>query len=231
MSNHKSVPSIGVKSYFYIYWTFEIVLEILALSNLYLHRSLEKEIFLSTNCLTLCDRFGYHIKRIPMSSFEISDSEVKGSVATTVHQWNKGFKTIRRLGRGEDWSTFFRVKIVASVFFFSIKKGENNCFLSCSNSVYCEFLFIYLFIFWICDVFVNIICLLRMHVLCVVWIYFLVWKSEFQVSIFQVACGTPFCFCVESFVETQGIFSFMWHLLTNAGCSSSLPCEVDLARA
>lgn len=72
---------------------------------------------LNTNCVTLYDRFDFSIPRIPRSSFEISDSVVKGLVATTVYQWNKGFQNIRRLAQGDDWSTFFKVKDVASFFF------------------------------------------------------------------------------------------------------------------
>lgn len=57
-----------------------------------------------------------------MSNFEISDTVVKDSVATTVHIWNRGFQNIKGLAQGDDWSTFFKVKVVVSSSFF-FKKG------------------------------------------------------------------------------------------------------------
>lgn len=53
-----------------------------------------------------------------MSNFEISDTVVKDSVATTVHIWNRGFQNIKGLAQGDDWSTFFKVKVVVSSSFF-----------------------------------------------------------------------------------------------------------------
>ncbi|XP_015952120.1 3beta-hydroxysteroid-dehydrogenase/decarboxylase [Arachis duranensis] len=55
--------------------------------------------------------FGFQTKRISSSSFKISNSEMKGSVTTTVNQWNNNYKTIRRLRQGEDWLTFFKIAI------------------------------------------------------------------------------------------------------------------------
>ncbi|KAJ1410490.1 Reticulon [Sesbania bispinosa] len=56
--------------------------------------------------------FGFSIQRMPMSNFEISDTVVKDSVATTVRLWNKGFQNIKGLAQGEDWSTFFKVAVI-----------------------------------------------------------------------------------------------------------------------
>ncbi|MED6221663.1 hypothetical protein PIB30_056912 [Stylosanthes scabra] len=55
--------------------------------------------------------FGFQTKRISSSSFKISDSEMKGSVATTVHLLNNNYKNIRRLRKGEDWLMFFKIAI------------------------------------------------------------------------------------------------------------------------
>lgn len=55
--------------------------------------------------------FGFHIQRMPMSYFEISDTVVKDSVTTTLYIWNKGFGNIRGLAQGDDWSTFFKIAV------------------------------------------------------------------------------------------------------------------------
>ncbi|RDY12678.1 3beta-hydroxysteroid-dehydrogenase/decarboxylase isoform 3, partial [Mucuna pruriens] len=55
--------------------------------------------------------FGFHIQRIPMSYFEVSDTAVKDSVTATVYIWNKGFQNIRGLAQGDDWSTFFKIAV------------------------------------------------------------------------------------------------------------------------
>ncbi|KAL2328870.1 hypothetical protein Fmac_022297 [Flemingia macrophylla] len=55
--------------------------------------------------------FGFHIQRIPMSYFEISDRVVKDFVTTTVFIWNKGLQNIRGLAQGDDWSTFFKIAV------------------------------------------------------------------------------------------------------------------------
>ncbi|KAE9620436.1 hypothetical protein Lal_00019069 [Lupinus albus] len=63
-------------------------------------------------CLLPSKLFNFSIPRMPTSSFEISNTTMKGLVATILYQWNKGFQIIRRLGKGNDWSTFFKVAVV-----------------------------------------------------------------------------------------------------------------------
>ncbi|KAI4324346.1 hypothetical protein L6164_023893 [Bauhinia variegata] len=55
--------------------------------------------------------FGFTIQRMSLSSFDISDAVVEGSITTTVYLWNKGFQNIRILAQGDDWSMFFKVAV------------------------------------------------------------------------------------------------------------------------
>ncbi|PON31205.1 Hopanoid-associated sugar epimerase, partial [Parasponia andersonii] len=62
--------------------------------------------------------FGFTVKRLSMSYFEIPEVIVKDSVTAIVHLWNRGFRCIRSLAQGQDWKIFF--KVAASVYFLKL---------------------------------------------------------------------------------------------------------------
>ncbi|KAH9783501.1 3beta-hydroxysteroid-dehydrogenase/decarboxylase isoform 3 [Citrus sinensis] len=54
-------------------------------------------------------RFGFNVKRISPSCFELSETVIKDSIARIAFLWNMGFRNIRLLAKGDDWNTFFKV--------------------------------------------------------------------------------------------------------------------------
>ncbi|KDO45107.1 hypothetical protein CISIN_1g007866mg [Citrus sinensis] len=53
--------------------------------------------------------FGFNVKRISPSCFELSETVIKDSIARIAFLWNMGFRNIRLLAKGDDWNTFFKV--------------------------------------------------------------------------------------------------------------------------
>ncbi|KAK9200896.1 hypothetical protein WN944_016095 [Citrus x changshan-huyou] len=53
--------------------------------------------------------FGFNVKRISPSCFELSETVIKDSIARIAFLWNTGFRNIRLLAKGDDWNTFFKV--------------------------------------------------------------------------------------------------------------------------
>ncbi|XP_012440979.1 3beta-hydroxysteroid-dehydrogenase/decarboxylase [Gossypium raimondii] len=53
----------------------------------------------------------FAVKRISSSCFEITESTVKNSLRSVSYIWNRGIRHIKLLGKGEDWSKFFKVAV------------------------------------------------------------------------------------------------------------------------
>ncbi|KAH9727482.1 3beta-hydroxysteroid-dehydrogenase/decarboxylase isoform 3 [Citrus sinensis] len=53
--------------------------------------------------------FGFNVKRISPSCFELSETAIKDSIARISFLWNMGFRNIRLLAKGDDWNNFFKV--------------------------------------------------------------------------------------------------------------------------
>ncbi|KAL9436798.1 hypothetical protein AB3S75_022777 [Citrus x aurantiifolia] len=53
--------------------------------------------------------FGFNVKRISPSCFELSETVIKDSIARIAFLWNMGFRNIRLLAKGDDWNNFFKV--------------------------------------------------------------------------------------------------------------------------
>ncbi|KAJ4723544.1 Reticulon-like protein [Melia azedarach] len=60
--------------------------------------------------------FGFNVRIISSSCFEISETVVKDSVAAMASLWNKCFSNIRSLAKGDDWTTFFKVAVSLYLF-------------------------------------------------------------------------------------------------------------------
>ncbi|OMP03937.1 3-beta hydroxysteroid dehydrogenase/isomerase [Corchorus olitorius] len=54
----------------------------------------------------------FAVPRISPSCFQISESAVKDSIRTISYMWNRGFRIIRLLAKGEDWSKFFKAVVL-----------------------------------------------------------------------------------------------------------------------
>ncbi|OMO68021.1 3-beta hydroxysteroid dehydrogenase/isomerase [Corchorus capsularis] len=54
----------------------------------------------------------FAVPRISPSCFQISESAVKDSIRTISYMWNRGFRVIRLLAKGEDWSKFFKTVVL-----------------------------------------------------------------------------------------------------------------------
>ncbi|MFQ6669162.1 hypothetical protein Gotur_034521, partial [Gossypium turneri] len=59
----------------------------------------------------LCNRHAFAVKRISSPCFEITESTVKNSLRSVSYIWNRGIRHIKLLGKGEDWSKFFKVTV------------------------------------------------------------------------------------------------------------------------
>ncbi|KAF4370999.1 3beta-hydroxysteroid-dehydrogenase/decarboxylase [Cannabis sativa] len=62
--------------------------------------------------------FGFDVKRLPISCFEIHEGILKDSITAVARLWNRGFYCVRSLANGHDWELFF--KVVASVYFLKL---------------------------------------------------------------------------------------------------------------
>ncbi|XP_062107862.1 3beta-hydroxysteroid-dehydrogenase/decarboxylase [Humulus lupulus] len=62
--------------------------------------------------------FGFDVKRLPLSCFEIHEGVVKDSITAVARLWNRGFYCVRSLAKGHHWKLFF--KVVASGYFLKL---------------------------------------------------------------------------------------------------------------
>ncbi|XP_052294885.1 3beta-hydroxysteroid-dehydrogenase/decarboxylase isoform X2 [Citrus sinensis] len=62
--------------------------------------------------------FGFNVKRISPSCFELSETAIKDSIARISFLWNMGFRNIRLLAKGDDWNNFF--KVAGSLYLFKL---------------------------------------------------------------------------------------------------------------
>ncbi|KAM7277847.1 hypothetical protein ACFE04_004981 [Oxalis oulophora] len=62
--------------------------------------------------------YGFTVPEMSSSYFEISEVEIRGSFRRVVHLWNRGFRSIKSMAKGEDWNNFFKV----AVFLYFLKK-------------------------------------------------------------------------------------------------------------
>ncbi|XP_042416774.1 3beta-hydroxysteroid-dehydrogenase/decarboxylase-like isoform X2 [Zingiber officinale] len=52
--------------------------------------------------------FGFNLKKIPSSCFEVSESTMRCIFLTLASLWNQGILAMRLLAQGDDWSIFFK---------------------------------------------------------------------------------------------------------------------------
>lgn len=60
-------------------------------------------------------RFGLKVPSIPLSSFEVSETPLKNSIATIAFLWNWAILNLRTLAKGDDWKNFIKVWIVTLI--------------------------------------------------------------------------------------------------------------------
>lgn len=60
--------------------------------------------------MIFCNRFGFPVKSIPLSCFEVSEVGMRDSIRSIVYLWNRLAQNIAALGRGDDWNNFFKVQ-------------------------------------------------------------------------------------------------------------------------
>ncbi|XP_044499796.1 3beta-hydroxysteroid-dehydrogenase/decarboxylase isoform X2 [Mangifera indica] len=53
--------------------------------------------------------FGLKVPSIPLSSFEVSETPLKNSIATIAFLWNWAILNLRTLAKGDDWKNFIKV--------------------------------------------------------------------------------------------------------------------------
>lgn len=56
-----------------------------------------------------CNRFGFSVRRLSLSCFEIPEVIVKDTITAIAHMWNSGFYCVRSLAQGQDWKILFQV--------------------------------------------------------------------------------------------------------------------------
>ena len=54
-------------------------------------------------------RFGFPVKRVSLSCFEIPEVVVKDSVTEIAYMWNRGFRCVSSLAQQLDWTNFLKV--------------------------------------------------------------------------------------------------------------------------
>ncbi|XP_021906933.1 3beta-hydroxysteroid-dehydrogenase/decarboxylase isoform X2 [Carica papaya] len=55
--------------------------------------------------------FGFPVKSIPLSCFEVSEVGMRDSIRSIVYLWNRLAQNIAALGRGDDWNNFFKAAV------------------------------------------------------------------------------------------------------------------------
>lgn len=78
-----------------------------------------RRLFNSVDYLPSLCRFGFNVKRISPSCFELSETVIKDSIARIAFLWNMGFRNIRLLAKGDDWNNFFKV---CSAYYIKVSK-------------------------------------------------------------------------------------------------------------
>ncbi|KAL9681424.1 hypothetical protein QQ045_013207 [Rhodiola kirilowii] len=66
---------------------------------------------------------GFQTRKVSLSCFEISETAMQYPARSIVYFWNGGIKLMKSMGKGEDWSMFFKLVILLYIMKVSVAKS------------------------------------------------------------------------------------------------------------